>query len=355
MTLSRGQILRVLPWLALGLSILVCLAGVIRSGMLLAPTDRVLVDWTTYANAVDRFVSGQGLYAPQQLSGPYFLPDVVRAGYAYPPPSILLFLPFASYPLGFVAWIVLNVGLLLSGLLAVIRKETVRVTPMVGAALLLGLAAFVPFTEGVAAGNVNVGLAGVFAWAWVIGRSRPGIGALAGVTAVVKIVPGALVFWSDRHTFVRTAAMALAVAVVVAVLALPLTGIHAWLDFVTALSNSQPNCSGPGVHASLACAIEPWTGPGAARPIVIAIAVAAGIGAVLARTPTLALSLVVLASLAPATDGHSHSLVVLYVLLVILLAHLVGERSRRTVVLRSNPDHGDDRREHGQRVQPERG
>lgn len=367
------------------LSIVACFVGVI-TGMLLVPVDRVFVDWITYANAVDRFVSGQSLFAPQQLSGQYFLPDVVRAGYAYPPPSILLFLPFASYPVGLVGWTVLNVGLLVTGLLAVVRKEMGRVTPLLGAAMLGSLALYVPFTEGVAVGNVNVGLAGVFAWAWVIGRSSPGMGVLAGVGAVVKIVPGALVFWSDRRTFVRTAAISLAVATFVSVVTLPLMGIHAWTDFMTALGNSQPNCSGPGLHASLACVIEPLTGPVAARSMVVAIALAAGIGAVLTRTPTVAFALVVVASVFPATDGHSHSLLVLYVLLVILSAHLVGVRSRRpgaasvsgvsaarstdasaagiaeesliavthlgTAGHRSDPDDGDDRRQHRQGIEP---
>ena len=153
---------------------------------------------------------------------------------------------------------------------------------------------------------------------------------MAGVGAVVKIVPGALVFWSDRQTFVRTGAVALAVAMLISVVTLPLTGFHAWTDFMTALGNSQPNCSGPGLHASLACAIEPLTGLGAARSLAVAIALAAGIGAVLTRTSTVAFALVVAASVFPATDGHSHSLLVLYVLLVILSAHLVGVRSRRT-------------------------
>ena len=328
MTRSRARLLRALSWGALALSVVACLAGMVRSGILLAPTDRVFVDWFTYANAVGRFVSGHSLYAPQQLSGPYFLPDVVRAGYAYPPPSILLFMPFATYPVGLIAWTVLNVGLLLTGSFAVVRKELGRVTPAMGAAVFGGLALYVPFTEGVAAGNINVGLAGIMAWAWVIGRSKPGIGALAGASAMVKIVPGALVFWSDRGTFLRTAAVALAVVVLVSVVTLPITGIQAWLDFVTALGNSQPNCSGGGVHASLACLIEPVTGH-AARSVAVVIALAAGIAAVLTRTPTVAFALVVAASMFPATDGHSHSLLVLYVLLLILVAHVAETRSHR--------------------------
>ena len=131
MTLSRPQLLRALSWAALALSVVACFVGVLRAGLLLAPSDRVFVDWITYANAVDRFVSGQSLFAPQQLSGPYFLPDVVRAGYAYPPPSIFVFMPFATYPVGLIGWIVLNVGLLVTGLLAVGRKEMGRVTPVV--------------------------------------------------------------------------------------------------------------------------------------------------------------------------------------------------------------------------------
>ena len=223
---------------------------------------------------------------------------------------------------------VLNVGLLVTGSLAIVRKELGRVTPAVAAVMFGGLALYVPFTEGVAAGNINVGLAGIVAWAWVIGRSSPGVGVLAGVGAMVKVVPGALVFWSDRRSFVRTAAVAVAVAVVIGVVTLPITGIHAWFDFTTALGNSQPNCSGEGVHASLACLIQPALGP-AARSAVIAIALVAGVAAVLSRTPTVSFVLMVAASVLPATDGHTHSLLVLYVLLLVLLAHVFAERSRR--------------------------
>jgi hypothetical protein len=340
LTLRQSQLKRVLPWLLLALSLVGCIAGVARSAILLAPTDRILVDWTTYANAVDRFVSGHGLYAPQQLAGPYFLPDVVRIGYAYPPPSILLFAPFVSYPAGLIAWIVLNVGLVVTGLLAIVRKELGQVSPIAAAVILAGLALYVPFTEGVAAGNVNVALAGLFAWAWVIGRSKPIQGVLAGGAAVIKVVPGALVFWSDRRTFVRAAIIAAATAAAISVAALPLTGVHAWSDFLTALRDSQPNCSGQGVHASLACLIAPLTSPDAARWIVLGIALAAGIGALFATTDTVAFALVVLASVAPATDGHSHSLLVLFVLLVVLCACVVGRRSTVAGRVSSQPING---------------
>ena len=318
-----------LAWLALALSILACLMSVVGSGQHLALDGRVFVDWVTYANAVERLLSGRSIFAPEQLAGPYSLPTVVRIGYAYPPPSVILFIPFAVFPVGLWAWIVLNVGLLVTGLFAVVQKEVGRLSPLAAAAILFGLAAFVPFSEGVASGNVNIGLAGVLAWAWVLGRSQRALGPISGLTATIKIVPGFLVFWSDRERFLRTAAGALAVAIGLTIVTLPFTGIGPWMDMFKALSNSQPICSGGGIHPSTACFFTPLVGSTMAKFLGILTGVVFGSAAVLTPNPLYAFTLVCLASLAPVADWHSHTFIVLYVLLVVAIARTAGMRAAR--------------------------
>ena len=318
-----------IAWLALALSILACLISVVGSGQHLGLDGRVFVDWVTYANAVERLLSGRSIFAPEQLAGPYSLPTVVRIGYAYPPPSVILFIPFAVFPVGLCAWIVLNVGLLVTGLFAAVQKEVGHLSPLAAAAILIGLAAFVPFTEGVASGNVNIGLGGVLAWAWVLGRSRRTLGPIAGLAATIKIVPGFLVFWSDRQRFLRTVAGALAVAIGLTIATLPFTGIGSWTDMFTALSNAQPICSGGVIHPSVACYFTPLVGPTAAKFLGILIGVVFGSAAVLTANPLYAFTLVCLASLAPVADWHSHTFIVLYVLLVVAVARTAGMRATK--------------------------
>src|SRR5262245_7647409 len=82
-------------------------------------------DWQTYALAWLRVAAGAPLYAPAQVRGPYLLPDMLSQGFAYPPPSVVLFAPFASWPFGFIGWTTLNVGTLLTALWAI----STRISP----------------------------------------------------------------------------------------------------------------------------------------------------------------------------------------------------------------------------------
>ena len=316
-----------LGWVAVALGGLLLGFVTISTIVGFAPVGRAFADWLTYVHAVERMAAGLPIYAPEQLAGPYVLVNVTLFGYAYPPSSVPLFIPFASYPVGLVAWLTLNAGLLITGVVAILQRERGRVRPLELAVALLALAFFPGFADGVAFGNASVGLAGFLAWAWVIGRGHAPGGALAGLGATIKLVPGALVFWSTPRTLLRVVAIAAAVAGVSFLVTFPLVGLASWADYVKALSLSEPAC-GTDVPISIACLLKP-IGIGPAKLAGIVLALAAGIGAVVVRPPLLSFGLVVVAWLAPVTDLHFHYLLVVYVLAVVAGARWLERWSTR--------------------------
>jgi hypothetical protein len=319
-----------LGWVVLVLAAVVCAYAVIATMVVSAPSGRTFADWLTYVHAVERLLSGAPIYAPEQLSGTYVLVGVTLFGYAYPPSSVPLLIPFISYPVGLVAWLTLNVGLLLTGLYAILGRELGRIRPLDFAAILLGLAFLRGFTEGVSFGNASVGLAGLFAWCWVIGRGTTASGSLSGLGATIKLVPGTLIFWSTPRTFLRVVLASLAVGVALAVLTLPLVGIDSWLDYLKALSYSEPACAVDSTPVSIACILKPIVGIGASKLAGIALALLAGALAVMVRSPLVSFALVALAWLAPVTDLHFHYYLVIYVVIVVAGARWLGRIRQRS-------------------------
>lgn len=322
-----------LGWVVLALAAVICAYTVIATMVVSAPIGRTFADWLTYVHAVERLLSGRPIYPPEQLSGTYVLVGVTLIGYAYPPSSVPLFIPFASYPIGLWAWLTLNVGLLLTGLYAILGRELGRVRPLEFAAVLLGLAFLRGFGEGVSFGNASVGLAGLFAWCWVIGRGRTPIGFLSALGATIKLVPGTLIFWSNRQTFPRVLLTTLTVGIALVVLTLPLVGIESWVDYMKALSLSEPACAVDSTPNSIACVLKPVLGIGGAKLAGIAIALLAGGLALIVRSPLISFALVALAWLAPVTDLHFHYYLVVYVVVVVACATWL--RRRREPVLSS--------------------
>ena len=170
------------------------------------------------------------------------------------------------------------------------------------AAVLFGLAYLRGFTEGVSFGNASVGVAGLFAWAWVIGRGKPRIGVAAGIGATIKLVPGTMIFWATSRTFPRIVATTLVVGLVLAVVTLPLVGIHSWTDYLKAMSLSEPAC-GTDWPNSIACVLKPELGIAGAKLAGIVLAIVVGGLALLVRWPVLSFALVALAWLLPVTDS----------------------------------------------------
>jgi hypothetical protein len=329
-----------LGWVATALAALLLSFVAISTIVGFAPAGRTFADWLTYVHAVERLLAGQPIYAPEQLAGRYVLVNVTLFGYAYPPSSVPLFIPFASYPVGLVAWLIVNVGLLVTGVVAILKRERGRVRPLELALALLVLAFFPGFADGVAWGNASVGLAGFLAWAWVVGRGRAPVGGLAGLGATIKLVPGALVFWATPRTFLRIAAIAAVMGGAFFFATLPLVGLHSWADYVKALSLSEPAC-GVDVPVSLACLLKPMLGIAPAKVAGILLALAAGIGAIVVRPKLLSYALVVVAWLAPVTDLHFHYLLVLYVLAVVAAARWLQRWTSRTPTTHAPTAAGD--------------
>lgn len=317
---------RRVDWFLLALAAAACVGSVVVA---MAPRDEIFVDWRTYSAAVDRFLRGESLYAPRQLTGPYALPDLLFAGYAYPPPSILFFVPFAATPLGLPAWLAFNVGLLVSGLAAVLRRELGHGWLMPMAIALAGLSVAPSFVDGVATANLNVGLAGLLAWVWASGSRRSWIAPVAGLAAILKVLPGVLALWPARTDRWRSLLVCAVVAAGIAGVTLPLFGIEGWFAFARALANAVPACTG---RISIACSLIPVTGVETAKLAGILAGLGLAVGVLVIRRPIWAFLSLAGALLAPVADMHPHYWLILYVVAVVAVASVVGERRRATAV-----------------------
>jgi hypothetical protein len=284
------------------------------------------VDWITYGNAVARMFTGQALFEASQLSGPYVLTEIGPAGYAYPPASVVLLIPFSGTLLGLVAWLALNIGLFISGIWAALRRDLDDRTVVPFAFVLLGLMFFLPFAGGVISANANLANAGIYAWCWAIGRAEGRIGLVAGLAAIVKVFPGALVLWPTGRARRESVVLAIGVAVGLTVVSLPLVGMQSWIDFPIAISNALLSC-GEGRY-SLPCALQPLLGTSGAKLAAIALGGLVLIAALRTRNDRLAFVLFGVAMLVPVPDMHPHYWLIAYVAVVVLIGGLLASRRR---------------------------
>jgi len=269
------------------------------------------VDWRTYEAAFDRLASGASIYAPQQLSGPYHLPDVVLIGYAYPPPSVLLFGLLHSDPFGLIAWLTLNLGLLFTALWAICTRDFGAWRTPAFAFVLAGLITFEPFISGVVAANPNIGLAGVVGWTYIgLGPRRAGI--IGALSAILKVFAGAAAL-AVRERKVLAVGTATVVTIAVTVVTLPIVGIQSWFDFVHALTGAQPECSASNL--SIACDLQPWLGA-AGSVAGLTIGTIAAVALAIVRQPLLMAALLTIVIMAPANNLHQHYWIIPYVVVV---------------------------------------
>jgi hypothetical protein len=284
------------------------------------------VDWQTYALAWQRATQGQSIYAPAQVAGSYALKSVVLIGYAYPPATVFLFGPFSSFPAGLVAWITVDLGILLTGVWALITRTWPDRRFLVFAIVLLVLAQFDPLKWGVATGNVSIAIAGGFMWAWLAGPRLAGVaGALAGF---LKIAPGTLVAFALRSGW-RAVVPGLAVVAVLVLASLPILGVGSWGDYVTAMINAVPTCdSGFASVPSVACRLpDPTIG----RWITIGIAGLLALAAWWIRWRYVAFVCVVAGSLVGAADLHLHDLTVAFVAVLVGVTEAATARRSKAV------------------------
>jgi hypothetical protein len=285
------------------------------------------VDWATYSDALQRLIQGLSPFAARQLGGSYRLGDIVTTGYVYPPASVPMFAAFANQPLGLAAWLVLNVGLLVSGVWAILRRELGE-----DAILFLGLAivpvvGYIGFLDGLVAGNVTVGLCGVLAWSWALGRDRTSPATVA-IVGLAKAVPAVLVCWTRPSRLIPTAVGAGLIAGAWVLVTLPFVGVGPWVDYIRAMANVDPQC---GYGPSVTCVLEPLLGTAPARLAAFAIAAGLALGAVFVRADLTAFTMIALAWIAPVSDLVDYSLLPLLVVWVVVFAVAVRRlRSSQT-------------------------
>lgn len=275
------------------------------------------VDWATYADALQRFLSGGSLYDARQLSGAYRLPEILTIGYLYPPPSLPLFALFTNQSIGPGPWLGLNVGLLVSGVFAILRRELGSDAILYLGVAILPVVLWVGFIEGVTAGNVTVGLSGVLAWAWAIGRGRTAPVWIA-VVGMAKVFPAILVCWTTPPRLLRSVAMAGLIAGAWVLVTLPFLGIGTWVDFFRAMANAGPTCQSYG--PSVTCVLQPVVGLAAAKIAGYVLAGALGLGAVFVRNDLIAFSMIALAWVVPVSDLSMYSMLPLFVVWVVVFA-----------------------------------
>jgi hypothetical protein len=278
------------------------------------------VDWANYSNALQRLSGGGSVYDPRQLAGPYHLMDLSTNGafgYLYPPASLILFVPFSSQPVGLFLWLTLNIGLLVSGVFAILRRELQDDAAIYLGVAILPVILWVGFIEGTTAGNVTVGLSGVLAWAWALGRERVSPVAVA-VLGIAKVFPATLVFWTTPARLPRALVTSALIAGAWVLVTLPFIGIGVWVDFFRAMGNAQPNCDSYG--PSVTCTLAPVVGIGVAKACAVGLAGVLGFGAVFVRKDLVAFTMVALSWVVPAYNQSYYSILPLFVVWVAVFA-----------------------------------
>lgn len=314
-------------WALVGVGILAVVLAALRAEQQLAAINfRAFDDWRTYAFAVERWLSGAPIYAPVQVAGPYELRDTLLTGFTYPPAAVPLFLPFSLGEPGLVAWLAANLGGFLLGLFAVLRREVGSVSPVAVGLTLLALAAFPPFSNAVVSGNLNLGIAGLMAWAWA-SDAHGRMVVSAGVGSIMKIFPGLVAAWPARAAGVRAIPWAVVVAVALAAASVPLVGLDAWRDFAAALANARPECSPQSI--SIGCGLAGLVGPSAAQLTGIAVSLVLVLAVLLVRSRYAAYVALGGAMLAPVVDMHPHYWLFAWTVAYVGVVRIVGRRVRR--------------------------
>jgi hypothetical protein len=302
-----------LPILAIGS--LVAVSGVIVLAAVSAGTFGF--DFLAYHQAARRVLDGARLYDPSVLqTGGFGL-------FYYPPPFVLLILPFGLLPATAATWVwlALSVAMLVAGIAILPVRATVRWATL----LLAGLSW--PVAYALKLGQVGPLLVLLFAIAWRWLDRPAALGASGAVGAIVKIQPGIILAWAlltRRFTAVIVGAGILVGACAIATIALG--GIRVWQDYVALLRNvsdpiTTPHNFTPGAVAYQAGVPVAFA---AALQLVSSAVVVILVLATIARTPpdvSLLVAIVASQLLSPVLWDH-------YAMLLLLPVAWLLERRR---------------------------
>jgi hypothetical protein len=184
-----------------------------------ASANRVGADFQLYVDASRGVLAGQGLYPAHQLAGPY---DLADGDILYPPPIVLMMLPFMILPT-ILFWVIP---------LGIIAAVVVRHRPAVWSWPLLALGFAYPVTSlKIVHGNPTMWIVAAIALGTV--TAGPAVFVLLKPT----LAPFALIGVNRRRWW-----LVLGIAVIVAALFAPL-----WPDYITVLANTR----GRGIVYSL--------------------------------------------------------------------------------------------------------
>jgi hypothetical protein len=238
---------------------------VIVVGLVLLSAGSTLgYDYQAYASAADRLIHGQALYDPSvNVAGGFLL-------FYYPPPFVLLAVPFALLPasIGATAWIAAMLGAFGVGVALLPVRRDVR-----WAIVLLGGLSW-PLAYSLKLGQVGslLFLLFVVGWRW---RDRPGrLGAAIALGTIVKIQPAVLLGWAALTRRWRAIWVALLVLLFGAFLATQLTGMATWSDYLELLRRVSAPVTTAHNFTPGAIAFQLGVPEGAAMAIQLAITVA---------------------------------------------------------------------------------
>jgi hypothetical protein len=221
-------------------------------------------DFLAYQHAANRVLAGEPLYDPSaQQAGGFGL-------FLYPPPFVLLVLPFASFDPGLAAWV--WIGLSLAAFVVGVILLPVR--PTVRWLILLLAALSWPFEYGLRLGQVGQLLFVLFAVGWRWLEAGRAVGGSAALGAIVKIQPGLVLVWAAltrRWGAVVVGLVILgATAVVTTIVA---GGPTVWFDYVSLLRNVNDPITTPHNFTPGAVAFQLGAAPGVATGIQVASSV----------------------------------------------------------------------------------
>jgi hypothetical protein len=272
---------------------------IVEVGSALA-TGGHLADASSYRAAVDRWLSGASPYGGEQLSGPHTMGSAVGgAGFVYPPPALVLFLPLA---LGFGAtlvWVLLTHAAFVGVVFLIARSElgtlpaSASVVPVLAALAMPGL------VEGLRFGNASALIATLVGAMWLLPRHGAVFAVVAGAIKVFPLIGAA---WATRWESSRVPAIAVGLGLLTFSL---FVGVDRWSEWVISMTTAVPSCPDWAL-ASMPCAT------GSALPGFVLAAVL-GIGAILARSRSIGFLLITVAMIVPAPDLYQHYLLIPFV------------------------------------------
>lgn len=254
---------------------------------LAAAGDTLGFDFLAYHQAADRLLRGRPLYDMSYTqTGGFGL-------FYYPPTFAPLLLPFGalSATTATWAWLALSVVAFVIGVAAMPVSMTVR-----WATLLLAGWSF-PFVYAVKLGQVGPILFCLFALGWRWMDRSVALGVVAALGAAIKLQPGLILVWALLTSRFRAVIVGGAVLVGLAVVTTMLAGLGSWSDFLTLLRTvSDPIRTAHNFT------------PGS---IAFASGVSADIAWVIQLVNTVAVAVILLASIRWATDEASYMVAVI--------------------------------------------